>query len=159
AGAQLLVNISASPFHVGKDREREEMFAARARDNSAFVALVNMVGGQDELIFDGHSVVIDDEGRVVARAPGFEEALLVVDVEPELAVGRRLRDVRPRALAREREALPEVPVVELPVRPERRRAHVAAEVAPLEDELESMRLALELGLRGYVDKNGFREVV
>src|SRR5947207_7783284 len=74
AGAQLLVNLSASPFHVGKDREREEMFAARARDNSSFVALCNMVGAQDELVFDGHSVVLDDEGRPLARAPGFEEA-------------------------------------------------------------------------------------
>ena len=106
AGAQLLVNVSASPFHVGKDREREEMFAARARDNSAFVALCNMVGGQDELVFDGHSVVLDDEGEVVARAPGFEEALLVVDVDPTAAIGRRLRDVRRRALARELEEAP-----------------------------------------------------
>src|SRR5881392_4203409 len=73
AGAQLLVNLSASPFHLLRDREREEMFAARARDNSAFLALVHMVGGQDELVFDGHSVVLDDEGDVVARAPGFEE--------------------------------------------------------------------------------------
>ena len=101
AGAQLIANISASPFHVGKDREREEMLRVRARDNSCFVALCNAVGGQDELIFDGHSVVIDDEGELVARAPGFEEALLVVDVDPVAAVGRRLRDVRRRALARE----------------------------------------------------------
>src|SRR5438105_146289 len=111
AGAQLLVNVSASPFHVGKDREREEMFAARARDNSAFVALCNMVGGQDELVFDGHSLLLDDEGEVVARAPGFEEALLVVDVEPEEAVGARLRDVRRRALESEREQAPDAPVV------------------------------------------------
>src|SRR6266536_2089250 len=85
AGAHLLVNVSASPFHVGKDREREEMFAARARDNSAFVALCNMVGGQDELVFDGHSVVLDDEGEVIARAPGFEETLLVCDIDPQVA--------------------------------------------------------------------------
>src|SRR5207248_2205860 len=91
SGAQLVTNLSASPFHVGKDREREEMLVVRARDNSCYVAFCNAVGGQDELVFDGHSVVIDDEGRVLARAPGFEEALLVVDVEPELAVGRRLR--------------------------------------------------------------------
>ena len=99
AGAQLLVNLSASPFHVGKDREREEMFVARARDTSSFVAFVNAVGGQDELIFDGHSLVLDDEGDVLARAPGFEEALLVVDLDPTAAIGRRLRDVRRRALA------------------------------------------------------------
>jgi NAD+ synthase (glutamine-hydrolysing) len=96
AGAQLVANISASPFHVGKDREREEMLRVRARDNACFVALCNAVGGQDELVFDGHSVVIDDEGELVARAPGFEEALLVVDLDPVAAVGRRLRDVRRR---------------------------------------------------------------
>src|SRR5215213_5381539 len=90
AGAELLVNISASPFYVGRDREREEMFVTRARDNSCFVAFCNAVGGQDELIFDGHSAVIDDEGTVLARAPGFEEALLVVDVDPGDVVGRRL---------------------------------------------------------------------
>ena len=60
AGAQILVNISASPFHLEKDREREEMLVTRARDNSCYVALCNAVGGQDELIFDGHSVVLDD---------------------------------------------------------------------------------------------------
>src|SRR5439155_12386907 len=96
AGAQLVTNISASPFHVGKEREREEMLVVRARDNSCFVAFVNAVGAQDELVFDGHSVVIDDEGEILARAPGFVEALLVVDVEPAEAIGRRLRDVRPR---------------------------------------------------------------
>src|SRR5207247_891076 len=80
AGAQLIVNISASPFHVGKEREREQMLQTRARDNVCYVAFVNAVGAQDELVFDGHSVVLDDEGEVLARAPGFEEALLVVDV-------------------------------------------------------------------------------
>src|SRR5579864_4051339 len=93
-GAELLVNISASPYHVGKEREREEMFVTRARDNSCFVAFCNAVGGQDELIFDGHSCVIDDEGTVLARAPGFEETLLVTDLDPKEVVGRRLRDIR-----------------------------------------------------------------
>src|SRR5213079_1965429 len=113
AGAQLLVNLSASPFHVLRDREREEMFATRARDNSCFVAFCNAVGGQDELIFDGNSLLLDEEGHVLARAPGFEEALLVVDVEPAEAVGRRLRDLRRRALARERQTPPDVTLVEL----------------------------------------------
>ena len=158
AGAQLLVNVSASPFHVGKDREREEMFVARARDTSSFVAFLNAVGGQDELIFDGHSVVLDDEGEVLARAPGFEEALLVVDVDPTAAIGRRLRDVRRRALAREQEASP-VPTIVALQEARRGTPLPAASVAPLVDDLEQMRLALELGLRDYVDKNGFREVV
>jgi NAD+ synthase (glutamine-hydrolysing) len=158
AGAQLLVNVSASPFHVGKDREREEMFVARARDTSSFVAFLNAVGGQDELIFDGHSVVLDDEGEVLARAPGFEEALLVVDVDPTAAIGRRLRDVRRRALAREQDAAPAPTIVTLDERQGKAPVPVPP-VASLVDDLEQMRLALELGLLDYVDKNGFREVV
>jgi NAD+ synthase (glutamine-hydrolysing) len=160
AGAELLVNISASPFYVGRDREREEMFVTRARDNSCFVAFCNSVGGQDELIFDGHSVVIDDEGTILARAPGFEEALLVVDVEPKEVIGRRLRDVRRRALAREREQVPPVDVIHVGTRgPSTNGNKAKGVVAPFVDELEQMRLALELGLRDYVDKNGFRDVV
>ncbi len=157
AGAQLLANISASPFHVGKDREREEMLQVRARDNTCFVALCNAVGGQDELIFDGHSVVIDDDGQVVARAAGFEEELLVVDVDPLSAIGRRLRDVRRRALARGRR--PREPhVLELaPVEPHRDARHPVPK--PHVDDLEQMRLALELGLHDYVTKNGFGDVV
>jgi NAD+ synthase (glutamine-hydrolysing) len=159
AGAQLIVNISASPFHVGKDREREQMLATRARDNVCYVAFVNAVGGQDELIFDGHSVVLDDEGQVLVRAPGFEEALLVVDVEPEEAVGRRLRDVRRRSLESEREEAPEVPVLHIgsPRAPDGQAPE--PQLAPLLDDLEQMRRALELGLRDYVEKNGFDEVV
>ncbi len=158
-GAQLVANISASPFHVGKDREREEMLATRARDNSCFIAFCNAIGGQDELIFDGHSLVLDDEGRVVARAPGFEECLLVVDIEPEAAVGRRLRDVRRRALARDRHDAEQIPVVELGEPGQAQRPPARPEPARVLGELEQMRLALELGLRDYVDKNGFREIV
>ena len=160
AGAELLVNISASPFYVGRDREREEMFVTRARDNSCFVAFCNAVGGQDELIFDGHSVVIDDEGKVIARAPGFEEALLFADIEPQEVIGRRLRDVRRRALARERETIPPVDIIHVGSGgPSQNGSKVTVEVAPFVDELEQMRGALELGLRDYVRKNGFHEVV
>src|SRR3990170_2481310 len=158
AGAHVIANISASPFHVGKGAEREEMLAARARDNSCWIAFCNAVGGQDELVFDGHSLVIDEEGAIVARAPSFEEALLIVDVDPSTAVARRLRDARRRALARERAELPNPPVVELPARPEAGPPFIPL-VAPLLDEVEQMRLALELGLRDYAEKNGFREVV
>jgi NAD+ synthase (glutamine-hydrolysing) len=160
AGAELLINISASPFYVGRDREREEMFVTRARDNSCFIAFCNTVGGQDELIFDGHSVVLDDEGKVIARAPGFEEALLLADIEPQEVIGRRLRDVRRRALAREREAIQPVDIIHVGSRgPSQNGSKVTVEVAPFVDELEQMRRALELGLRDYVGKNGFREVV
>jgi NAD+ synthase (glutamine-hydrolysing) len=158
AGAELLANISASPFHVGKEREREEMLVTRARDNACYLAFCNAVGGQDELVFDGHSCVIDDEGVVLARAPGFEEALLVVDVEPSEVIGRRLTDVRRRALARER-AVPDVPVIELGESRASPGRRSAPGLAPFPDDLESMRRALELALRDYVEKNGFRDVV
>jgi len=158
AGAQLLVNVSASPFHVGKEREREEMFQQRARDTSSYVAFVNAVGGQDELVFDGHSCVLDDEGEVLARAPGFEEALLVVDVDPTAAIGRRLSETRRRALAREQESPPTPSVVELVMQGQGPAVPVP-EVTPFAGQLDAMRLALVLGLRDYVQKNGFKEIV
>ena len=158
AGAELLVNLSASPYHVGKAEEREEMLVTRARDNSAYLAFCNLVGGQDELLFDGHSVVLDDEGEVLARAPGFEEALLVVDLDPSEAIGRRLRDVRRRSLARGRENEPEPAVVELGPgggAPEK----IGGRIVPFEPELEQMRRGLVLALHDYVEKNGFGDVV
>ena len=158
AGAQLLVNVSASPFHVGKDREREEMFRTRARDNNAYVAFCNAVGGQDELIFDGHSAVIDDEGGVIARAPGFEEALLVVDVELSSVVARRLTDARRRALAKDRGDFGDVPTIHLGA-PRERQDELRPPVVPFAGELEQMRRALVLGLRDYVRKNGFEQVL
>jgi NAD+ synthase (glutamine-hydrolysing) len=119
AGAELIVNLSASPFHVGRAQEREAIFTARAQESGVRVALCNAVGAQDELVFDGHSLLIERDGTVLARAPGFEETLLVLDLDhPE-----------------------------------------GAALAPLGDDLEQMRQALDLGLRDYVRKNGFGEVV
>jgi len=174
AGAQLIVNLSASPFHVGKAEDREEMLVTRARDNASYLAFCNLVGGQDELVFDGHSVVLDDEGEVIARAPGFEECLLVVDLDPTEAIGRRLRDVRRRELERSRENIPDVTVIEVargqvfhvPAEGDEGRNASGAPVErgrpdpiPFASELEQMRLALGLGVRDYVEKSGFHEVV
>src|ERR687895_295228 len=128
AGAHVVANISASPFHVGKGAEREQMLATRARDNSCWIAFVNAVGAQDELVFDGHSLVLDEEGKVVARAPAFEEALLVVDVDPTTAIARRLRDARRRSLARAHGTLPDPPVVDLAGAPARDDKPVAPAV-------------------------------
>jgi NAD+ synthase (glutamine-hydrolysing) len=158
AGAELIVNVSASPFHLAKDREREEMFRTRARDNSAFVAFCNSVGGQDELIFDGHSLVIDDEGTVLARAPGFEEALMIVDVDPSSVRARRLSDARRRALAQDRGDVGAVTTIHVGT-PHTQTDHAEPTVTPFGDDLEQMRIALELGLADYVRKNGFREIV
>ena len=159
AGAHVVANISASPFHVGKGAEREEMLATRARDNSCWIAFVNAVGAQDELIFDGQSLVLDENGEVVVRGPAFEEALLLVDVDATTAVARRLRDARRRALARALRELPDPPVVDVPLGSEAGRIPVQPTVAEPVGELEEMRLAIELGLRDYAGKNGFTDVV
>ena len=157
AGAHVVANISASPFHLGKGTEREDMLATRARDNSCWIVFVNAVGAQDELIFDGHSLVLDEEGQIVARGPAFEEALLVVDVDATTAVSRRLRDARRRALARARRELPNPPVVDVPEHAA--DGTVEPVLTPTLDELEQMRRALELGLGDYVAKNDFHDVV
>ncbi len=100
AGATLIVNISASPYHAGKGAERERMFAQRARDNLAYVAFCALVGGQDELVFDGHSCVVDHTGRTIARAAQFREELLVCDLDLAAAAAARLRDAGHRPAAR-----------------------------------------------------------
>ncbi|HEY2161680.1 MAG TPA: nitrilase-related carbon-nitrogen hydrolase, partial [Solirubrobacteraceae bacterium] len=106
AGATVLINISASPYHAGKGLERERMLVQRARDNLAAVVFCALVGGQDELVFDGHSLVIDHEGTVVARASQFEEELLIATIDHEGPRGVRLRDPRHRPAVRR--ARPEV---------------------------------------------------
>jgi len=122
-GARVVLNISASPFHAGKAAEREAMLAQRARDNGVWLAYCNLVGGQDELVFDGRSIVVSPDGEVVARAKAFEEDLLLCDFA---AIGR----------------------LGAPERVER----------PIEHE-EEMYAALVLGLRDYVGKNDFSDVV
>ena len=95
----MIVNLSASPYDAGKGARREQMIQQRARDELAAVAFCGLVGGQDELVFDGYSVVVDHEGTVIARAPQFEEALLIADVDPVTVGSARLRDTRRRAPA------------------------------------------------------------
>jgi NAD+ synthase (glutamine-hydrolysing) len=157
AGATVIVNISASPYHAGKGGERERMIAQRARDSLATVAFCALVGGQDELVFDGHSLVVDHEGHVVARAAQFEEELLVAEIDPEGPSAARLRDARHRPAARRAE-----PAVETLARIELPPAQGAApepRVAELLDPAAEVYAALVLGLRDYVEKNGFRHVV
>src|SRR6201996_1444765 len=119
AGATIVANPSGSPYHRGKGREREEMFGERAREYGAYFAFVNLVGGQDELVFDGQSLLFAPDGTVIARAAQFEEELLITEVPPD-----------PGA-------------------------------APLADplaDLDEVYAALVLGLRDYVEKNGFKHV-
>ena len=130
AGAHVVANVSASPFHVGKGAEREEMLATRARDNACWIAYVNAVGAQDELIFDGHSLVLDEEGEIVARGPVLRGGAAARRHRPATAVARRLRDARRRALARARREIPDPPVVDLPTAGRRATGASSPVVAP-----------------------------
>jgi NAD+ synthase (glutamine-hydrolysing) len=161
AGAQVIVNLSASPYHAGKPLERERMLVQRARDNTAIVLFCNLVGGQDELVFDGHSVAIDASGEIVARAPQFEEALTMCTVDPGAVAALRLRDARHRAAVRRtRELEGSDPVatlarLSLPGNPEMLERQVSEPLCPEEE----VYTALVTGVRDYVDKNGFECVV
>jgi NAD+ synthase (glutamine-hydrolysing) len=172
AGAQLIVNLSASPYHAGKPGERERMLAQRARDSIVAVAFCNLVGGQDELVFDGMSAVIDERGEVLARAAQFDEELLVCTVDLGAVAAERLRDASHReAVRRERaggERVARLGAVEVSLdggRPEasgssgREAAEAGGPRAePLAPEAE-IYAALVTGLRDYVEKNGFGGVV
>jgi NAD+ synthase (glutamine-hydrolysing) len=152
-GAELMVNINGSPYYAGRGAERERMLSTRAADSSCALVYVNQVGGQDELVFDGGSLVFDETGRLVAAAPQFEEDVMIVDLD--------LRDVFRKRLLDPRGRVPSAPLPVLPIStpadprppvtpaPPRRSASVAQEVYA----------ALVLGTRDYIRKNGFTDVV
>jgi NAD+ synthase (glutamine-hydrolysing) len=129
AGAKLMLNINASPFHHGKALERQQLMASRARGAGVPLVYLNLVGGQDELVFDGSSMVLSGTGELLARSPQLEEDFLILDVSVEGAIPRATGDAIPGIVTR-----------------------------PLDDD-EEMYAALVLGLRDYVGKNGFTEVV
>jgi NAD+ synthase (glutamine-hydrolysing) len=162
AGAELLVNLSASPFAVGKPAYRERMLATRAGDTGAFLVYCNLVGGQDELVFDGNSLVLDPNGGVIARGSSMSEDFLVVDLSIGDVFRDRLLDPRvrqARLLAPDPRA---TPIVELPLTAIRSAASpplVAGPPAPPAEPLEELWGALVLGTGDYVRKNGFQKVV
>jgi NAD+ synthase (glutamine-hydrolysing) len=157
AGATVIANISASPYHAGKGAEREQMIEQRARDSLAAVAFCAVVGGQDELVFDGHSLVVDHEGEVIARAAQFEEELLIAEIDPSGPDAARLRDTRLRPAARR--AQPQVETLARLELPEEHGPSPEPRVAPLLGPEAEVYAALVLGLRDYVEKNGFRHAV
>lgn len=169
AGAELIVNINGSPFHAGKRAFREKMLATRAADNGLFVAYVNLVGGQDELVFDGASVIFGPDGDLVAEATQFEEQLLTADLEVESVFRSRLRDPRTR-----KERAADISHIGTPVnislsafdelnskpaltteRSEEALGHSRTAC----NESAEVYAALTLGTRDYVQKCGFGKVL
>jgi NAD+ synthase (glutamine-hydrolysing) len=158
AGAEIIVNINASPFHIAKSRQREQMLATRARDNHVIVTYTNTVGGQDELVFDGNSVVLDQTGEVIARAKAFEEDFLVTDLNA-MAVGRgRLVQGRRKTATGRVPGSVERTVVAAYETPSHATRAVPS-LVPLLDQLEEIYRALVLGVRDYVRKNRFQRAV
>ena len=159
--AHLLVNISASPYHVGKRQARESMLATRATDNAAAVAFCNAVGGQDELVFDGSSAVFDSRGALVARGYQFQEDLIFADIDIEDILRQRLLDPRRRKLKRQKTFLKN-PVRRISISVRDSLACTPVNGHKFADPLmgaAEVYQALLLGTRDYARKNGFTKVV
>jgi NAD+ synthase (glutamine-hydrolysing) len=161
AGAELVITINSSPYHAGKGRDRERMVATRAADDVVALAYVNMVGGQDELVFDGGSVIVNERGQCVARGRQFEEDLVVADVDLDAAFRARLRDSR-----RRKEKLGPATAVDRVTRVSLAAAAPTPPAPPAEPVLtsplapiEEIYRALVTGTRDYVRKSGFGHVV
>jgi NAD+ synthase (glutamine-hydrolysing) len=157
AGAELVVTINASPYHAGKGQQRERMIATRAADDLVCLAFVNMVGGQDELVFDGGSLIVNERGETVARGRQFAEDFVVADLDLDAVFHARLHDSRRRKEKLGAAGLAPVALVPLaaPVAPPLAVRALAPPLAPVAE----VREALVLGTRDYVRKNGFKHVV
>jgi NAD+ synthase (glutamine-hydrolysing) len=161
AGAEVIINISASPYHAGKGESREKMIATRALDNVAIFAYNNLVGGQDELVFDGHSLLIDERGNLITRGKQFEEDFIVADLDIEAVFRARLHDPRWRKesplLGKTDWHQTKTIVSQTPAntqKPALKPRHITAL-----DPAAEVYQALVLGTRDYIHKNGFEKVV
>lgn len=152
-GADVILNINASPYRAGKWREREQLMAARASDSSCAIAYVNLVGGQDELIFDGGSFVVDRDGEILTRSKQLAEQVQAVDIDVRSVYRKRMLDPRDRPMV---EPLPIIPVSGAN---ERSGEPLLPEPEPRLDRLTEIYEALVLATRDYLHKNGFSEVV
>jgi NAD+ synthase (glutamine-hydrolysing) len=158
--AEIILNISASPYVMSKVEDRNNMLKVRAQDNEVILAYVNLVGGQDELIFDGQSVIISEDGELIAKAPAFEEALIVADLHPDNVFSKRLHDPR-----RRKEKLfipPEKKIEQISLEPIKSKQKSVISAPVVEKDLslpEEVYGALKLGVRDYILKNRFSRVV
>jgi NAD+ synthase (glutamine-hydrolysing) len=158
-GAQILININGSPYHYGKRAPREAMIGGRAADYGAFVAWVNTVGGQDELVFDGNSLVFDPRGRVLAHAASFVEELLVCDIDATQPIHRPVEKLRRESEAAERL---ELDVSEIRIDGPAQKAPKPSIPQRLAEPLEGaaeIYAAVVLGTHDYMCKQGFEKVV
>jgi NAD+ synthase (glutamine-hydrolysing) len=161
AGAEVIINISASPYHFGKENDRERMLSTRASDNVAIIVYDNLVGGQDELVFDGNSMVLNEKGQLLARGKQFEEDLIVVDLDVEAVFRTRLHDPRWRKETLLLEDHPEhaVNVVVSELSPAAPKPALPPRQIKEHSFPGDVYDALVLGTRDYITKNGFKKVL
>ena len=163
AGAEVIININGSPYHAGKGIFRETMLATRAADNGVIVVYLNMVGGQDELVFDGGSMVFNEQGALIARAKEFAEDMLIVDLDTASVFRSRLHDPRRRQerLQVNSADVPVIPVTTNPVSLSKNEVVLGApqRIEPRMERLQEIYAALVLGTGDYVRKTGFKQVV
>jgi len=158
--AQIIINISSSPYYASKIGSRERMLTTRAKDNSVNVVFCNMVGGQDELVFDGNSVVIGEAGNIIARAKSFEEDLLIADINVNRVFRSRIHDPKRR---KERHALElhseKAEIIDISKNPKQReKPTIQLRIEDFYQKEEEIFRALVLGTKDYVSKNGFKKV-
>ncbi len=158
-GASLVININASPYHIGKTKEREDLLKVRARDNNIAIAYVNLVGGQDELVFDGNSIVVGPDGSFIAKADAFKEELLICDIELESVFRMQLKDNRLRNLRATYKREERVNVIPVSYKFKEKVEHIDQKITLDLTETEEVYSALVLGVRDYIHKNGFEKVV
>lgn len=159
-GAELIINISSSPYHIGKPDLREKIISTRASDNLAMIAYCNLVGGQDELVFDGGSMIFNQRGELIARGKQFEEDLIVADLDMEEVFRIRLHDPRirrERTSSPEQDGLKKIVLKTLSYK-NKKLDLPKRDIKPL-DRLTEIYTALTLGTRDYILKNGFKKVL
>ncbi len=158
AGAEVMINLNASPFQVGKSLSREQFLRTWARKNGVIASFVNMIGGQDELVFDGNSLILDQSGQVIARGRAFKEELVMADVSLDPVRRRGGAGGRKSRLPGKTVSTVDRLLVKLPLT-KGARSHIMPRVTEPLGEVEGIYHALVLAVKDYVRKNGFTRVV
>ena len=158
AGAEIIININGSPFHAGKRDERENMLRARAKDHGLFIAYVNQVGGQDELVFDGSSVILDPQGKIICRAPQFEEDMVICDINVE-ALRELRRDGSSNFQLEGQDDVGPAQHFFVSGKSMRSMNKIPSEISLPVSAIEEIRKALIMGTHDYVTKSGFKKVL
>ena len=158
-GCEIIFNLNASPYSEGKPRKREELLKVRSRDNLVSIVYVNLVGGQDELVFDGNSLILNPDGEILAKGKPFEEDLIVADIDLEEIFRRQLKDNRLKNLRSNYKRQENVEIINLDYNLKDKKTYIQRKLYPEISDVESNYKALVLGLRDYINKNGFKKVV